>query len=76
MLNVMTLVPPYGLGLLLAEVEKRIGTGALQTIVDRVYSETEHCKIEDLKRALAVIKQDESNWQERERKTKKSTATR
>ena len=58
MLNVMTLVPPYGWGLLLVEVEKRIGTGALQTIIERVYCETEHHKIEDLKRALAVIKQD------------------
>ena len=57
MLNVMTLVPPYGWGLLLAEVEKKIGTDALQRIVERVYHETERRKSEDLKRAVAAIKQ-------------------
>jgi hypothetical protein len=67
MLNVMTLVPPYGWGLLLAEVEKKIGNNALQIIIERVYQETERRKIEDLKRALAVIKRGQSNWQERER---------
>jgi hypothetical protein len=56
MLDVMTLVPPYGWGLLLAEVEIRIGTDALQRIIERVYYETERRKIEDLKRALAVLK--------------------
>ena len=56
MLEVMTLVPPYGWGLLLAEVENRIGTDALQRIIERVYYETECRKIEDLKHALAVIK--------------------
>ena len=76
MLDVMTLVPPYGWGLLLAEVEKRIGADALQRIIERVYRETERRKIDDLKRALAVIKQEESNEQERKRNTKKSAATR
>jgi hypothetical protein len=55
MLNVMTLVPPYGWGMLLAEVEKRIGTDDLERIIERVYHETEYRKIEDLKRALAVL---------------------
>ena len=56
MLNVMTLVPPYGWGLLLAEVEKRIGKDALQTIIERVYHQTDRRKAEDLKRAVAAIK--------------------
>ena len=56
MLDVMTLVPPYGWGLLLAEVENRIGSDALQRIIERVYYETECRKIEDLKHALAVLK--------------------
>jgi hypothetical protein len=56
MLDVMTLVPPYGWGQLLAEVENRIGTDALQRIIERVYHETERRKIADLKRALAAIK--------------------
>lgn len=76
MLDVMTLVPAYGWGLLLVEVEKRIGTDALQMIIERVYRETERRKIEDLKRALALIGQEENNAQERERKTKKNAATR
>jgi hypothetical protein len=59
MLNVMTLVPPYGWGLLLAEVEKKIGTAALQRIIERVYEKTERRKIEDLKRGLATIKHEE-----------------
>jgi hypothetical protein len=75
MLNVMTLVPPYGWGLLLAEVEKRIGPDDLERIIERVYHETEHRKIEDLKRALAVIKREENNWKEHKRKTKKTAAT-
>jgi hypothetical protein len=75
MLNVMTLVPPYGWGLLLAEVEKRIGTDDLERIIERVYHETEYRKIEDLKRALAVIKREENNWKEHKRKTKKTAAT-
>jgi hypothetical protein len=37
MLNVMTLVPPYGWGLLLVEVEEKIGADALQKIIERVY---------------------------------------
>jgi hypothetical protein len=74
MLNVMTLVPPYGWGLLLVEVEKSIGTDALQRVIARVYHETERRKFEDLKRALAVIKREESNAQEHEQKTKKSAA--
>ena len=57
MLNVMTLVPPYGWGLLLAEVEKQIGADALQTIIERVYHETDRRKAEDLKCAVAAIKQ-------------------
>ena len=61
MLSVMTLVPPYGWGLLLVEVEKKIGTDALQRIIEQVYLETERRKIEDLKRALAVIKREEGN---------------
>jgi hypothetical protein len=60
MLNVMTLVPPYGWGLLLAEVEKKIGPDALRIIIERVYHETERRKIKDLKRALTVIKRDEN----------------
>jgi hypothetical protein len=60
MLNVMTLVPPYGWGLLLLEVERKIGTDALQRIIERVYLETERRKIEDLKRALAAIRHEES----------------
>jgi hypothetical protein len=75
MLNVMTLVPPYGWGMLLAEVEKRIGTDDLERIIERVYHETEYRKIEDLKRALAVIKREENNWKEHKRKTKKTAAT-
>ena len=74
MLNVMTLVPPSGWGLLLAEIERKIGTDDLQRIIERVYLETERRKIEDLKRARAVIKREESNWHER--KTKKSAAPR
>jgi hypothetical protein len=58
MLDVMTLVPPYGWGLLLTEVEKRIGTDALQRIIEGVYLETERRKIEDLKRAVAAIKRE------------------
>jgi hypothetical protein len=58
MLKVMTLVPPYGWGILLVEVEKRIGSDALQRIIEQVYLETERRKIEDLKRALAVIKRE------------------
>jgi hypothetical protein len=42
------------------EVENKIGADALQTIIERVYLETERRKIEDLKRALAVIKREES----------------
>jgi len=75
MLNVMTLVPPYGWGMLLAEVEKRIGTDDLERIIERVYHETEYRKIEDLKRALAVIKREENNWKEHKRKTKQTAAT-
>jgi hypothetical protein len=60
MLNVMTLVPPYGCGLLLVEVEEKIGADALQKIIERVYQETERRKIEDLKRALAVIRREEA----------------
>jgi hypothetical protein len=56
MLEVMALVPSYGWGLLLAEVENRIGTDALQRIIERVYYETERWKIEDLKRALTAIR--------------------
>ena len=56
MLEVMALVPSYGWGLLLAEVENRIGTDALQRIIERVYYETERRKIEDLKRALTAIR--------------------
>ena len=59
MLKIMTLVPPYGWGLLLAEVETKIGTDALQKIIERVYHQTESCKGEDLKRAVAMIKQAE-----------------
>ena len=59
MLNVMTLVPPYGWALLLAEVEQKIGTDALQRIIERVYHQTEHRKVEDLKRAVAAIKRAE-----------------
>jgi hypothetical protein len=58
MLDVMTLVPPYDWGLLLTEVEKRIGTDALQRIIEGVYLETERRKIEDLKRAVAAIKRE------------------
>ena len=66
MLNVMTLVPPYGWGFLLAEVEKKIGTEALQRMIERVSHQTEQRKLEDLKRALAMIKQEEIR--EREKK--------
>jgi hypothetical protein len=65
MFNVMTLVPPYGWGILLVEVEKRIGTDALQGIIEHVYLETERRKIEDLKRALAVIKREERKTPQR-----------
>jgi hypothetical protein len=68
MLNVMTLVPPYGWGILLVEVEKRIGTDALQRIIEHVYLETEHRKIEDLKRALAVIKREERKATQRNKR--------
>ena len=75
MLNVMTLVPPYGWGLLLVEVEEKIGADALQKIIERVYQETERRKIEDLKRALAVIRREEAtgeNTSERRRKVPQS----
>jgi hypothetical protein len=55
MLNVMTLVPAYGRGLLLAEVGKKIGTDALQKIIERVYHQTERRKVQELKRAFARI---------------------
>jgi hypothetical protein len=58
MLDVMMLVPPYGWGLLLEEVEKSIGADVLQRIIERVYHETERRKIEDLKRAVAAIKRE------------------
>jgi hypothetical protein len=58
-LDVMTLVPPYGWALLLAEVEQKIGTDVLQRIVERVYHQTERRKVEDLKRAVAAIKRAE-----------------
>jgi len=54
----MMLVPPYGWGLLLEEVEKSIGADVLQRIIERVYHETERRKIEDLKRAVAAIKRE------------------
>jgi hypothetical protein len=60
MLKVMTLVPPYGWGLLLVEVEKRLGADTLQRIIERVYQETERRKMDDLKRALAVIRREET----------------
>jgi hypothetical protein len=69
MLSVMTLVPPYGWGILLREVEKRIGTDALQRIIENVYLETERRKIDDLKRALAVIKQEERKTPRRDKCT-------
>ena len=68
MLGVMTLVPPYGWGILLAEVENRIGTDALQRIIEHVYLETERRKIEDLKRALAVIKREERKTPQRDKR--------
>jgi hypothetical protein len=55
MLNVMTLVPAYGRALLLAKVGKKIGTDALQKIIERVYHQTERRKVQDLKRAFAGI---------------------
>jgi hypothetical protein len=68
MLNVMTLVPAYGWGILLVEVEKRIGTDALQTIIERVYHKTEHRKAEDLKRAVAIIKREEGKAPRRDKR--------
>ena len=68
MLDVMILVPPYGWGFLLAEVEKKIGTDALQRMIERVFHQTEQRKLEDLKRALAMIKQEEIDQREREKK--------
>ena len=65
MLKVITLVPPYGWGLLLVEIEKRIGTDALQKMVEKVYQETERRKIEDLKRALTVIKREEATQRDK-----------
>jgi hypothetical protein len=61
MLKVMALVPPYGWGILLAEVQKKIGSDALQRIIERVYHETDRRKIEDLKCALALIKAGGNN---------------
>ena len=63
MLNVMTLKDPRTDGHFFSrKLKNKIGkTGALQKIIERVYHQTERRKVQDLKRALAVIKREENS---------------
>jgi hypothetical protein len=58
MFDAMLCLPRTAWGLLLREVEKKIGWRALHKIVVRVFEETDRRKLEDFKRAVAAIEQD------------------
>jgi hypothetical protein len=62
---------PRSAGLLLREVEKKVGAEALHKIVVRVFEETDRRKLEDFKRAVAAIEQDKRKQQTEQRKTQR-----
>ena len=67
----MLCLPRTAWGLLLREVEKKIGADALHKIIVRVFEETDRGKLEEFKRALAVVNREKKE-QERKGKQKKA----
>ena len=70
MFDAMLCLPRTAWGLLLREVEKKIGADALHEIIVRVFEETDRRKLEEFKRAVAVINREKREQQEKERKNK------
>jgi hypothetical protein len=68
MFDAMLCLPRSAWGLLLREVEKKIGGDALHEIVVRVFEETDRRKLEDFKRVVAAIEQDKGKKQKRQRR--------
>jgi len=68
MFDAMLCLPRSAWGLLLREVEKKIGADALHEIVVRVFEETDRRKLEDFKRVVAAIEQDKGKKQKRQRR--------
>jgi hypothetical protein len=68
MFDAMLCLPRTAWGLLLREVEKKIGADALHKIIVRVFEETDRGKLEEFKRALAVVNREKRKQQERKKK--------
>ena len=71
MFDAMLCLPRSAWGLLLQEVEKKIGGRALHKIIVRVFEETDRRKLEDFKRAVAAIEQDKRKQQTEQQKTQR-----
>lgn len=71
MFDAMLCLPRSAWGLLLREVEKKIGAEDLHKIVVRLFEETDRRKLEDFKRAVAAIEQDKRKQQTEQRKTQR-----
>jgi hypothetical protein len=71
MFDAMLCLPRSAWGLLLREVEEKIGADALHKIVVRVFEETDRRKLEDFKRAVAAIEQDKRKQQREQPKTQR-----
>lgn len=76
MFDAMLCLPRTAWGLLLREVEKKIGADALHEIIVRVFEETDRNKLEEFKRALAVVDREKRKQHDRKRNNKKSAANR
>jgi hypothetical protein len=73
MLDVMLCLPRSAWGLVLAKVEKKIGKAVLQTIILRVYEESDRDVRQNFKRAGAMLNRETKRTQEeQERKRKKA----
>ena len=68
MFDAMLCLPRTAWGLLLREVEKKIGADALHKIIVRVFEETDRGKLEEFKRALAVVNREKRKQRERKKK--------
>jgi hypothetical protein len=56
MLDVMLCLPKYAWGLVLIDVDKKIGTPALQKIILRACGESDSHMFESFKRSIALFK--------------------
>jgi len=70
MFDAMLCLPRTAWGLLLREVEKKIGADALHKIIVRVFEETDRRKLEEFKRAVAVINREKRKQKEQGLKKK------